>query len=81
MATKRKANTTEPVSAENPRLLERVSDGARTRATDPVEYLNLTTAYGYRDITDAKTSTSTSSNTGTGSGSSTTSTTSGTTSA
>lgn len=59
------------VSRDKPRMLERVSDGARTRVTDPLEYANLTTGQGYRDVTDAKParkSSGGSSNTGTGSG-------------
>lgn len=54
------------VSKDSPRTLERVSDGAITRVTDPLEYASLTTAYGYKDITGTKSKGS--SNTGTGSG-------------
>lgn len=74
MATKAKnTKPTSPfgdVSKDNPRELERVSDGAKTRVTDPLEYVSLTTAYGYRDITDGGGSTkrSGSSNAGSGSG-------------
>lgn len=60
------------VSKDKPRMLERVSDGARTRVTDPLEFMSLTTAYGYRDVTDSGSGKSKgsggSSNTGTGSG-------------
>ena len=58
------------ISRDNPRMLERVSDGAMTRVTDPLEYASLTTAHGYRDVTteSGKTSRSGSSNVGTGSG-------------
>lgn len=70
MATsKSKAN--EPVSKDNPRLLQRVSDGAYARATDQTEYVSMTSAMGYRDVTDEGTKSTTksgSSNTGTGSG-------------
>lgn len=56
------------VSKDSPRTLERVSDGAITRVTDPLEFASLTTAYGYRDITDSGIKSKGSSNTGTGSG-------------
>jgi hypothetical protein len=59
------------ISKDNPRTLERVSDGAVTRVTDPLEYMSLTTAYGYKDITSgsgSRKSSGGSSNTGTGSG-------------
>ena len=41
-----------PVSKDNPRRLMRVSDGSETNVSDPGEYLSLTSAHGYRDITD-----------------------------
>lgn len=60
------------VSKDKPRTLERVSDGARTRVTDPVEFANLTTGMGYRDVTGETSKSSRksggSSNVGTGSG-------------
>lgn len=61
------------ISKENPRTLERVSDGAKTRVTDPLEFMSLTTAHGYRDVTGGsgssrKGSSGGSSNAGTGSG-------------
>lgn len=64
------------ISKDNPRTLERVSDGARTRVTDPLEFMSLTTAHGYRDITESGSGSSRSgssrkggsSNAGTGSG-------------
>jgi len=60
------------ISKDNPRTLKRVSDGAKTRVTDPLEYMSLTTAYGYRDITEGDEDSGSrkpSSNAGTGSGS------------
>ena len=57
------------ISKDKPRTLERVSDGAKTRVTDPLEFMSLTTAHGYRDITgDSGSSRKGSSNAGTGSG-------------
>lgn len=57
-------------SKDNPRILERVTDGAKARTTDQIEYLSMTTGMGYRDITSGSGSKSSggSSNTGTGSG-------------
>lgn len=58
------------VSKDKPRTLERVTDGAKVRVTDPLEFTSLTTAHGYRDVTGGSGSSSRkgSSNTGTGSG-------------
>ena len=58
------------ISKDRPRTLERVTDGAKVRVTDPLEYSSLTTAHGYRDVTggSGKTKSGGSSNTGTGSG-------------
>lgn len=58
------------ISKNNPRTLERVTDGARTRVTDPLEFMSLTTAHGYRDITDGESGSARrgSSNAGSGSG-------------
>lgn len=67
MATsKSKPQSTEPVSKDNPRTLQRVSDGAKARTTDQTEYVSMTSAMGYRDVTDegSKSSKSTGSNTG-----------------
>lgn len=60
------------VSKDNPRMLERVTDGARVRVTDALEFTSLTTAHGYRDVTSGSGSGSSkgkgSTNVGTGSG-------------
>lgn len=42
----------ELVTPDNPRIVERTSDGARARVTDQGEYVSMTSAQGYRDVTD-----------------------------
>lgn len=43
----------ELVTPDNPRIVERTSDGARARVTDQGEYVSMTTGMGYRDITES----------------------------
>jgi hypothetical protein len=56
------ATTTTPtISKDNPRTVRHRKTGAEVRCMDPGQYLELTSARGYRDVTDEATSSSSSS--------------------